>query len=106
MKKINVFVFIVCMVTGLIFFYVAYCQSNGKSPFRIIKPIPETLEQLPFSAIKPGGWLKKEIEKSLDGFTGHLDSLVPSLITGDDIYNRDRLTKHVKSKNVGAIADA
>jgi DUF1680 family protein len=31
---------------------------------------------------------------------------VPSLIIQDDIYNKDRLTKKVKSKNVGAIADA
>jgi len=102
MKKINVLFFILCVLTDLISFQVAYSQSNTELPFKKIKGIPETFEQLPFSSIKPEGWLKKEIEKSLDGFTGHLDSLVPSLIIKDDIYNKDRLTKHVKSKDIGA----
>lgn len=105
MKKINVFVFIVCVLTGLIFFQVAYSQPNTELPFKKINGITEKFEQLPFSSIKPDGWLKKEIEKSLDGFTGHLDSLVPSLIIMDDIYNKDRLTKKIKSKDVGALAD-
>ncbi|MEP6951170.1 MAG: beta-L-arabinofuranosidase domain-containing protein [Ginsengibacter sp.] len=105
MKKINAGVFILCMAVTLISARSSYCQP-GTLPYKKIKAIPETFEQLPFSAIKPGGWLKKEIEKSLDGFTGHLDSLVPSLVVDDDIYDKNRLTKHVKSKDVGALADA
>ena len=42
--------------------------------------------------------------KDLDGFVGHLDELVPGLMQ-DSIYGKDRLTKNVKSKNVGNISD-
>jgi uncharacterized protein len=103
MKKINAFIQL-CVIT-LFFSQASYCQPNNKEPFKKIQSIPETFQSLPFSSIKPRGWLYAEIEKSLNGFTGHLDSLVPSLIIKDDIYNKDRLTKNVKSKNVGALAD-
>lgn len=106
MKKTGAWIFVLCISGGLIFSEDIDCQPNTSQPFKKIKAIPETFMQLPFSAIKPGGWLKKEIEKSLDGFTGHLDSLVPALIVQDDIYYKDRLTKLIKSKDVGAIADA
>ena len=106
MKKINVFVFILYASMSFVFLQKTYCQQNIEQPFKKIKSIPETFQPLPFSSIKPRGWLYEEIEKSLDGFTGHLDSLVPSLIIDDDIYNKDRLTKKIKSKDVGAKADA
>ena len=105
MKKINGFIILLSVITPVIFSQAAYCQQNKEQPYKKIKAIPETFEALPFSSIKPTGWLKEEIEKNLNGFTGHLDSLVPSLILKDDIYNKDRLTKKVKSKNVGALAD-
>ena len=105
MKKFSVFFFIFYLSTGLLFHNSSYCQSNS-DPFQKIKAIPETFEALPFSSVKPTGWLKEEIQKSLDGFTGHLDSLVPDLVVKDDIYDKDRLTKKVRSKDVGAIADA
>ena len=56
-------------------------------------------------SILPEGWILEQMSHDLrDGFVGHLDELVPALIREDDIYGRDRLTKQVRSKNVGAIA--
>ncbi len=49
------------------------------------------------------GW-KPRSAPNLRGFTGHLDSLAPDLIIKDDIYGRDRLSKDVKRKDVGALA--
>jgi uncharacterized protein len=105
-KKINAFLFLFSFSIAFISSSTAYCQQSNKQPFEKIKPVSERFQPLPFSSVKPLGWLKDEIEKSLDGFTGHLDSLVPSLIIQDDIYDKDRLTKDVKSKDVGAKADA
>ncbi|HEY5405641.1 MAG TPA: beta-L-arabinofuranosidase domain-containing protein [Ginsengibacter sp.] len=104
-KNINTYVFILSIAFVSFFLETAYSQPRDENSFNKIKPIREKFEALPFASIKPSGWLKEEIEKSLDGFTGHLDSLVPSLIIQDDIYGKDRLTKKVKSKDVGAIAD-
>lgn len=62
----------------------------------------DTLTALPFGAIKPTGWLEKQMKNDLDnGFVGSLDKLVPDLIYDDDIYGKDRLTKLVKRKDVG-----
>ena len=79
--------------------------ARGQEPFQKIAPLKEKLRPLPFGAVRPEGWLKTQIRENLDGFTGHLDSLVPDLILKDDIYGRDRLTPKVKSKDVGAVAD-
>lgn len=68
--------------------------------------IQPALQALPFGSVQPAGWLKQEIQRNLAGFTGHLDSLVPDLILNDDIYGKNRLSKQVKNKNVGAISDA
>ncbi len=86
----------------LIFMSFATAQND---PYAVVSPIPEKMEILPFSAVKPGGWIKKQIRENLDGFTGHLDSLAPDLILADQIYGRDRLTKKVKNKDVGALAN-
>lgn len=75
-----------------------------QDPYAKIRPIAEKFEILPFGAIKPGGWIKQQIEANLEGFTGHLDSLAPDLIVSDDIYVKDRLSKTVKNKEVGALA--
>jgi DUF1680 family protein len=79
-------------------------STVGHSPFTLIARRPEALEPLPFGAIRPEGWLETQVRANLRGFTGHLDSLAPDLIIKDDIYGRDRLTKDVKRKDVGALA--
>jgi DUF1680 family protein/enterochelin esterase-like enzyme len=77
-------------------------QSISNMPFTIIAPIPEKLEWFPLGEIKPSGWLKAQMQKDMHGFVGHLDELVPDLMA-DSIYGKDRLTRSVKSKNVGNI---
>ncbi|HXB34535.1 MAG TPA: beta-L-arabinofuranosidase domain-containing protein [Puia sp.] len=74
------------------------------SPFTLIAHRPEALEPLPFGAVRPEGWLETQVRSNLRGFTGHLDSLAPALIIKDDIYGKDRLTKNVTKKDVGALA--
>lgn len=74
------------------------------SPFTLVARRPSALEPLPFGAVRPEGWLEKQIGANLNGFTGHLDSLAPDLIIKDDIFGKDRLTKNVKKKDVGALA--
>ncbi len=76
-----------------------------QSPYAIVKPLDERYQTLRFSEIQPTGWIKEQMQKDLAGFTGHLDSLVPDLIIKDDIYGKNRLTKSVKNKDVGAISD-
>lgn len=61
---------------------------------------------LPFGAIKPTGWMAAQMQRDLThGFVGRLNQLVPDLIIEDDIYGQDRLTKAIKSKDVGAKTD-
>jgi DUF1680 family protein len=87
---------------------VACKQSTDQSPKSAADTgfIEPAMEPLPFGSVLPGGWLKAEMQRNLNGFTGHLDSLVPDLILNDDIYGKNRLSKQVKNKNVGAISDA
>jgi len=80
-------------------------SQQGADPFSMHTPVPEIFRPLPLSAIRPSGWLRAAILENLQGFTGHLDSLAPSLMIDDDIYGTDRLTRKVKSKNVGALSD-
>jgi DUF1680 family protein len=80
--------------------------SQRPDTFQKIKPISEKYTPFPFGEIKPTGWLKEQLKENLDGFVGRLDSLVPELITTDAIYGKDRLTKKIKSKDVGAIGEA
>ncbi len=67
--------------------------------------IEPAMQPLSFGSVQPQGWLKNELQRNLAGFTGHLDSLAPDLILKDDIYGKARLTKQVKSKDVGAIGE-
>ena len=106
MKNISAYACLIYAITNFIFSQTTYGQLSDEKPYEKVKPISETFQPLPFSSIKPKGWLKDEIEKDLNGFTGHLDSLVPSLVIDDDIYDKDRLTAKIKSKDVGAKADA
>ncbi|MBS1558933.1 MAG: glycoside hydrolase family 127 protein [Bacteroidetes bacterium] len=75
------------------------------SPFEKVKALSEEYTILPIPSIKPEWWLREQIQKNLDGFTGRLDTLVPALILEDQIYGRNRLTKKVKNKNVGALGN-
>lgn len=65
----------------------------------------ERFEYLPFGEVKPSGWLLDQMRSDLDGFTGHLDELVPDLIISDDIYGQNRLTRKDKNKDVGNIKE-
>ncbi|MCX6282170.1 MAG: glycoside hydrolase family 127 protein [Bacteroidetes bacterium] len=82
-------------------------RSEGQENPAFIKKtsLAETFHPLPFFEVVPLGWIKDQIQENLDGFTGHLDSLVPDLILRDDIYGKNRLSKLVKSKDVGAITE-
>lgn len=80
-------------------------QEANPAAFKKIKPIPSKLQLLPLNEVQPLGWLQKELQKNLNGFTGNLDQLVPDLIVADDIYAANRLTKQIKNKNVGAISE-
>ena len=80
-------------------------EAQGSNPFSKIAGIPETFVPLRFSEVMPLGWLSDQIRENMNGFTGHLDSLVPDLILHDDIYGKDRLSKHVKVKDVGALTE-
>ncbi|NEW83356.1 MAG: hypothetical protein GZ094_13440 [Mariniphaga sp.] len=67
-----------------------------------IKPLPEKYQVLPFGSIKPGGWLKVQMQKDMNGFVGNLDQLVPELIN-DPIYGIGRLHKNSKAKDLGNL---
>ncbi|MEO8109098.1 MAG: beta-L-arabinofuranosidase domain-containing protein [Ginsengibacter sp.] len=81
-------------------------MAQKEDAFNKIRTLPEKLQSLSFGDIKPGGWLKEQVEQNLAGFTGHLDSLAPSLIVEDEIYGRGRLSNKIKHKDVGALGDA
>ena len=78
--------------------------TADQSPFTLVARRREELEPLPFGAIRPEGWLETQIRANLHGLTGHLDSLAPDLIIKDDIFGKDRLTRDIKKKDVGALA--
>lgn len=100
----------IAFILGLSFVFLAseqkiLCQSNPVLPFEKVKSVSDNFQPLRFSEIKPAGWLKEQMQRDLAGFVGNLDKLVPDLIVKDDIYGKNRLTKKVKSKDVGAISD-
>ena len=73
--------------------------------FERIQPKPQAYRFLRLGEIKPAGWLREQLSHDLQqGFVGHLDELVPSLIQHDDIYGADRLTKAARAKELGVIA--
>ena len=59
----------------------------------------ENFEVLPLGQVTPEGWIKTQMQKDMNGFTGKLDVLVPELMN-DPIYI-ERLHKHSKMKNLG-----
>jgi DUF1680 family protein len=93
----QIFIIAICLIRILDCFFV-----NAQSG----KPIPEIQKKYSINAIAPEGWLKEKLRQNLNGFTGHLDQLEPTLFQEDDIYGKDRLSKRVQHKNVGAMSDA
>ncbi|MGQ2982394.1 beta-L-arabinofuranosidase domain-containing protein [Flavobacterium sp.] len=93
------------LLTAGFAFLAASAAMAQNDPFQKVKTLSETYTILPFGDVLPQGWIKEQMQNNLDGYTGHLDELVPDLIQKDDIYGKDRLTKKVKSKDVGALGD-
>ena len=56
-----------------------------------------------FSQIKPMGFLKKYMQRDLDGFIGQLEELLPTLIVEDDIYNANRRGKGDTTPDLGLV---
>jgi uncharacterized protein len=88
----------------IVFTAAAPSRPSPADPFAVVARQPEAFQPLPFGAVRPEGWLEAEIRSNLHGLTGHLDSLAPDLILKDDIYGRDRLSKDIRHKDVGALA--
>jgi DUF1680 family protein len=80
-------------------------HAQPNDPFQKQQRISEKFQLLSLGSVRPEGWLKERLQQDLDGFTGHLDSLAPDLILKDDIYGKDRLTKKVRSKELGALGE-
>ncbi|GAP72678.1 hypothetical protein SAMD00024442_4_24 [Candidatus Symbiothrix dinenymphae] len=90
--------FACCVLFSSSFSFVLFAQQD---PFAKVKEKKEAFSQLSSSEIKPTGWMAEQLRKDLDGFVGHLDSVVPDLIIKDDIYGKNRLTRGDKQKDVG-----
>jgi len=77
------------------------------NPFEILKRKEQILVWIKLGEIKPTGWLYQQMHNGLvHGYVGHLDRIVPDLILDDDIYGADRLTRQVKVKDVGTVAQS
>jgi uncharacterized protein len=79
-------------------------KTAFQDAFVVIQPVNQYFQWLSFGEIKPEGWIKKQMQKDMAGFVGRLDELVPDLMD-DKIYGEQRLTKDVKTKNVGNITE-
>ena len=66
------------------------------------QPPSQPMVKLPYGQVKPAGWLKQQMRENLDGFTGHLDQLVPELIN-DPIYASGSLHRHSMAKDLGNL---
>jgi len=77
------------------------CQSS-LTPYQKTSPFAQHFTPLLFGEVRPEGWIREQMMEDLDGFVGHLDELVPDLMS-DSIYGKDRLTAEIKSKDVGNI---
>ena len=79
--------------------------TKSQNIYKQLKPKKENYSPLPCGEIKPTGWIRQQMVEDLEGFVGNLDKLVPGLILDDDIYGKNRLSKTVKTKNLGNIID-
>lgn len=60
------------------------------------------VERIKYGKNKPLGMMKEFMEKDLrDGYIGHLDELLPELITDDDVFGKNRRTKHKGNLDLG-----
>ena len=75
------------------------------NPYNLVVPVNQKFTRIPFGEIKPLGWMKTQMQHDMDGFVGHLGELVPSLMQ-DSIYGKDRITRTLRSKDVGNIGPA
>lgn len=75
-------------------------MSNITTNAQMKKASGQEMQRLPFGTIKPAGWLKKQMQQDMNGFVGHLDELVPTLIN-DPIYTSGRLHKNSKLTDLG-----
>lgn len=84
------------------------CREHPPLPdesFRKITPVKPAFQWINFGQVKPRGWILDQMRHDLqEGFLGRLDQLVPDLIVQDSIYGKDRLTRLVKSKDLGTIS--
>lgn len=75
------------------------------NPFARLALKPQKFQWLRFGEIRPAGWMRLQMQHDLEqGFVGHLDELVPGLILEDDIYGANRLTKTVRTKDLGVVS--
>jgi len=58
-------------------------QTIKNIQYQIIEPIDQKLQWLTFGEIKPTGWLREQMLKDLDGFVGHLDEGVHTIVRED-----------------------
>lgn len=70
----------------------------------IAQQTAEKFNSFPFGSIKPGGWLKAQMQEDINGFVGNLDRIVPELIN-DPIYASGRLGKNSKAKDLGNLKE-
>src|SRR4051812_47321706 len=71
---LGLFVSIVCLAGGGQF---AARNANGAEPDQ--KLVPLAAQPLPLGAIKPAGWLRKQLQIQADGLGGHLDEFWPDV---------------------------
>lgn len=92
---------------GLMLLMTALHASGQSRPVLIerVSPLSETFSPLRLSEITPAGWIARQIGENLAGSVGNLDRLVPALIRQDDIFGKDRLSRSVRSKEVGAVLE-
>lgn len=64
-------------------------DTGGKNDFYLGNKaplVPAPFRKLPIGAIRPEGWLRKQLELEADGFTGHLDELSEYLNKKDNAW--------------------
>ena len=66
--------------------------------------VEPVLKVLPLGDIRPSGWIKEQMRKDMDGFVGHLDEIVPALMS-DSIYGSERLHKGSVLKELGNLRE-